>query len=688
MKTRPIRLILINFLVRYIPRNLIQRIPPKFRKHIKHFIYPEPVASAKINVQHLDRSQPHLTSPSFPPSWRPQIADWLAREKTPEVCIVVHVYYLELLDSLLLKLAKISFDFDLVITCSSSEILEEKNIKEKLSKSQVKDMLVLKTINRGRDILPLIHCVNAGILDSYQYLFKFHTKKSEWAAGRQDIGNGAGGSGWYQSFLEDLIGDGTNSSLILKNLKRDINLGIVTESNSLLGPGYWSVNLPRTLELATRLELEFLPEELLFPAGSMYACKGLIIQGLRALCLSEEDFEPELGQTDGTTAHAVERLLGLVSLAGGYNQCTAESIISSNSDFPEATKKSTKFLAYYLPQFHPEPINDLFWGKNFTEWNNVTRALPQYTDHFQPLLPTDLGFYNLESEETVIAQENLANKFGVAGFMYYYYNFGDKVALEKPITNRAKRSGGLPFSLLWANESWSRNWDGLENEIIVQQRYPDGWEARFIDSIAPFLTHLDFLKDTQNRPIFSIYRPSAIPNIESSMRLMREHAITTGIGDLHILFADTQSSFPDQSDTNLTSLCDGLHSFPPHGAVWNPHVLKYSMLAPTFEGNIYAYSHDRYNQKIEDSKTAYHFGVLTRFDNTARRSNKSHIIYGSNPYAFRRALLASKRLSENNSQDEKLIFINAWNEWAEGAILEPSNRFGKTYLIAVREING
>ena len=605
----------------------------------------------------------------------------------PEVCIIIHVYYVELLDDLLVKLANITFDFDLVITNSSLAILDDKQISEILGKSKVKEILILSSANRGRDILPLIHCVNAGILDCYDYLFKFHTKKSEWAAGRQDIGNGKGGSGWYQSFTEDLIGDGTNSLLVLENLKKNIDLGIVTGRNSLLGSGYWSVNLPRTRELASRLELEFLPEELLFPAGSMYACKGLVIQGLRALCLSEEDFELELGQIDGTTAHAVERLMGLVSMAGGYEQCTTENLNLSISPFPENSKGKSKFVAYYLPQFHSEPINDLFWGKNFTEWNNVTRAVPQYSDHFQPLLPTDFGFYNLESEETVLAQENLAKRFGISAFIYYHYNFGDSVALEKPITNRLKRSNGLPFSILWANESWSRNWDGLENEVIVEQCYPEGWEIKFIDSIAPLLRHPNFLKDSQNRPIFSIYRPSAIPNIKNSMSLMREHARTTGIGELHILFADTQSSFPDQNGTNLTSLSEGLHSFPPHGAVWNPHTPRNSTLAPTFEGNIYAYSHNNYSKKVENLKTAYHFGVLTRFDNTARRSNKSHIIYGSNPYTFRRALLTSKRLSELNAQDDKFIFINAWNEWAEGAILEPSNRFGKTYLLAVREIS-
>lgn len=687
MKTNNIRLSSLRFLVKCIPRNLMHRIPKNIRSQIKQFIYLEPNQPVKPDAQLFERALPHLTSPSFPPSWRPQIANWLSRENTPEVCLVIHAYYLDLLDDLLLKLTEIAFDFDLVITNSASSSLDEKRIAEILYLSKVKDILVLNTVNRGRDILPLIHCVNAGLLDFYHYFFKFHTKKSEWAVGRQDIGNGGGGSGWHQSFLEDLIGNGTISSIILENLQRDIDLGVVTARNSLLGSGYWSGNLLRTQELATRLELEFSPEELLFPAGSMYACKGLVIQGLRALCLSEEDFEPESGQIDGTTAHAVERLVGLVSIAGGYKQCTSQSLDRFTENDLTHSKNKSKFVAYYLPQFHQEPINDLFWGKNFTEWNNVTRALPQYSTHFQPLLPTDLGFYNLESDEIVIEQENMARKFGISAFMYYYYNFGEKVALDKPINSRLERFNGLPFSIIWANENWSRNWDGLENEIIVEQRYPVGWEIKFVEAIAPFLSHPDFLKDSQNRPIFSIYRPSAIPNIKNSLRLIREHARTLGLGELHILFADTQSSFPDQNSNSLSLICEGLHSFPPHGAVWDEHKLQQSQLAPTFEGSIYSYNNKKYSQKAKQLNSIYHFGVLTRFDNTARRANKAHIIYGSNPYSFRRALLDSKKLSELNSHRDRLIFINAWNEWAEGAILEPSNRFGKTYLLALREIN-
>jgi lipopolysaccharide biosynthesis protein len=676
----------VQVIVKSIPQDLIRRMPSSLRENIKNRILRE-FSHADLPISHVeDRRLPHLTSPSVPTHWRPQIKEWLERKHLPAICIVIHAYHLELLDELLLKLVNIELDFDVVLTNSSGEALDQSKISSILSKSRVKDILLLKTQNRGRDILPLIHCVNAGVLDEYLYIFKFHTKKSEWAIGKAHIADGMGGSAWRQSFLDDLIGDGKNFTRIVENLEANTDLGIVTAENSLLGSGYWTSNFPRAQQLARRIELDVSQNDLLFPAGSMYACKALIIQGLRALCLSEEDFEIELGINDGTTAHAIERLMGIFARAGGYQQDTVGNLESIPLQTKQKSKNQIQFIAYYLPQFHPEPLNDLHWGKNFTEWNNVTRATPQFAHHLQPLLPTDLGFYNLEIEETVLAQENLAQKYGVTAFMYYYYNFGEFGALEKPMVNRLERTGGLPFSFIWVNENWSRNWDGLKSDLIAEQQYLDGWEIRFLESTKSFLLHPDFLRDSENRPIFSIYRPSSIPNIAKSIALIREYAVTIGIGALHILFADTLSSFPEEKSVEVQSLADGIHAFPPHGATWVPKKQTFEDFQTSFMGQIYSYNHSDYIAKLKRNDSTYHLGVLTRFDNTPRRASKAHIIYGSNPYVFRRALLDAKRISSKSSQNDNFIFINAWNEWAEGAILEPSNRFGRTYLQALREI--
>ncbi len=672
--------------MKWLPKKLMRSVPSRVRTNVKNRIFREDLGSTPLMSLDGDRRLPHLTSPSFPASWRSQIQGWLKRAEFPQVCIVVHAYHLQVLDEIILKLLNIGIDFDLVVTNSSNEDIDQSHITQLLRGSKVNDTLILKTENRGRDILPLIHCVNSGILDEYRYIVKLHTKVSEWAMSKNHIALGQGGSVWRQNFLNDLIGNGENFTQIIDNLSANIDLGLVTENKSLLGSTFWTANLPRTQQLALRIELEFSPEELIFPAGSMYVCKGLVIQGLRALCLSGEDFEDENGALDGTTAHAVERLIGLVAAAGGYEQKTLENLNPIRDYSKQHSKHQVEFISFYLPQFHSDPLNDVSWGKNFTEWHNVTRALPQFSHHLQPLLPTDLGFYNLESQETVIAQEKLAEKYGMTAFMYYYYNFGDSRPLEKPIVNRLTRTGGLPFSLIWVNENWSRNWDGLQSDLIAEQQYTSGWENRLVESIKPFLLHPDFLKDSENRPVFSIYRPRSIPNIGESIARIREHAATNGIGDLHILFADTGSSFPEEEETSLVKLAEGFHAFPPHGAIWklrNPSSIGQQT---SFRGNIYSYDPERYLAEIKRDGFRYHLGVLTRFDNTPRRGARGHIIYGSNPYVFRRALLEAKRISSQSSQNERYIFINAWNEWAEGAILEPSNRFGKTYLQALREI--
>ena len=174
----------VQVIVRWIPQDLIRQIPSSLRENVKNRILRES-SHSDLPTSHVeDRPLPHLTSPSIPPHWRPQIKEWLERKNLPAICIVIQAYHLELLDELLFKLANIEFDFDVVVTNSSDEALDQSKISAILSKSRVKDILLLKTQNRGRDILPLIHCVNAGILDDYKFIFKFHTKKSDWAIGR------------------------------------------------------------------------------------------------------------------------------------------------------------------------------------------------------------------------------------------------------------------------------------------------------------------------------------------------------------------------------------------------------------------------------------------------------------------------------------------------------------------------
>jgi lipopolysaccharide biosynthesis protein len=615
-----------------------------------------------------------------------EAANWRNRSEIPDVCVVVHVYYTDLLEKLLGEISKIDFEFDLLITNSSDSVFDADYVKSVIDCGQVKSILILNTINRGRDILPLIHCVNAGLLDPYHYIFKFHTKKSQWASNRNDVVGGQGGDAWFNSFTEGLIGEGTNSRFVLQMLREDPDLGLVTADGSLFGSGYWSTNLKRCEELAQRIEIEIKPELLFFAAGSMYACKGLLVQGLRSLCLSEIDFEDETGQIDGTTAHAIERLMGFLAHEANYKQATTQSLENEKKTLAKSERTKPKFVAYYLPQFHADAINDLHWGKNFTEWQNVTRSIPQFINHYQPLLPVDIGFYDLSSDHVTVQQEQLAKEYGIDAFMYYYYDFGGETALQVPIINRLKRTHGLPFSILWVNESWSRNWDGLNNNVIIDQKYPENWEKNLIESLAIFFEHSDYLRDSYGRPILSIYRPQSIPDVTKSLTRMREAARNSGIGELKILFTETANSFSEGISRDLNLISDGINAFPPHGIKWNVQERTTLKMNPAFSGEIFSYSSPDKFSPDKSTKKDYHPGVLTRFDNTPRRLSDASIVYGSNPYSFRAYLRRTLDDYAKTFHEDSLMFINAWNEWAEGAVLEPSNRFGYSYLLAIREV--
>ncbi len=681
-----LRIQIIQLTIKLLPSRIIRFFPQTLRLRIKNILLPKHRRILSYTPEISFPSLPHLISPSFPADWRVETANWRNRKDVPDVCVVVHVYYTDILETLLREISKVDFDFDLLITNSSNSKFNANYVKKIIGGGRVKSILVLNTMNQGRDILPLIHCVNAGLLDPYLYIFKFHTKKSQWASNRKDVVGGRGGDAWFNSFIEGLIGEGTNSQLILQMLRDDPDLGLVTADGSLLGSGYWSTNLKRCQDLAQRIELEVKPESLLFAAGSMYACKGLLIQGLRSLCLSAADFEDEAGQIDGTTPHAIERLMGLLALEANYKQVTIQDLVNKRiaSTKPESTKP--KFIAYYLPQFHADLVNDLNWGKNFTEWQNVTRSFPQFVNHLQPLLPVDIGFYNLTSEDVVVRQEELAKQYGIDAFMYYHYDFGGTTALQAPILNRLKRQNGLPFSILWVNESWSRNWDGMNTHVIVEQNYPENWENELIESLAIFFKHSDYLRDSDGRPILSIYRPQSIPDVNLSIVKMRDAARAIGIGELKILFTETGNSFGEQNRTDLNSISDGINAFPPHGINWKIQDKNSLNISPSFSGEIFSYSSAGEVTEALSIKRNYYPGVLTRFDNTPRRLHDANIIYGSNPYSFRSHLQRTLTNYAETFHKDSLIFINAWNEWAEGAVLEPSNRFGYSYLLAVREV--
>jgi lipopolysaccharide biosynthesis protein len=622
-----------------------------------------------------------------PESWKLR-AD-LPLESPSRVAAVVHVYYVDLLPEILRSLESIPVEFDLLITnASGREISVDPD-----SITLLRHVQVLEVANHGRDILPLVSVVNAGLLDPYELIVKVHTKESAWRTGHDLGGSGAE---WRGELLGGLLGSSPDVERILSAFAERPELGVLTSDGSVLGPEYWGDNQATTRTLLRRMELGFDESRLRFPAGSMYWIRGFLLQGLRALNLSADDFEEEAGQVNATTAHALERIVGLLTAEAGQ---TVEEVGSTLDSAPTGESwqrfrpESSRFprarvLPFYLPQFHPIPENDRWWGTGFTEWTNVAPARPVYAGHHQPKVSRDLGFYDLRLDRVREQQVNLAREHGVSGFMYYYYWFAGKRMLALPIERMAGGDGDFPFCIMWANENWTRRWDGRSDDVLIGQNYDEVPAETFIDDILPFLLDARYLK-VDGRPLLSVYRPGQMDDFPAVVKAWRKRASEHNL-ELHIVSVDVAKEFDALDGPPDEAGLDGLMGFPPHNCLWSwlPH--EGLGVNPRFTGNLLSYA-----DLVQDAERRLSRGgvddgsfpgVMVTFDNTARRQWNSDLWFGSNPYTFRRWLAAAVRSVAHRETSERIVFVNAWNEWAEGAVLEPSDRFGSTFLLAVRDV--
>ncbi len=423
---------------------------------------------------------------------------------------------------------------------------------------------------------------------------------------------------------------------------------------------------------------------------------GFVLQGLRALGLTADDFEREAKQVDGTTAHAIERLLGLLTLEAGLTiqersdvgvgPGSADAWRRFEPTFEIAAK--VRVVPFYLPQFHPIPENDRWWGTGFTEWINVAAAKPVFPGHYQPKLPTETGFYDLRLRESVALQAGLARAAGVAGWMYYHYWFAGRSVLDGPIQARLADDIQLPFCLMWANENWTRRWDGRDSEVLIGQRYEEVDSSKFLADILPILKDPRYLR-IEGRPLIAIYRPGQIPNLKGVTAAWRELARRESIGELLLISVDVSAKFDGLTLDSAAAGLDGTLGFPPHSSRWVWVDYWDVVVDPNFEGNILSYratveeSVRKLRLGLSDSSFP---GVMVAFDNTARRQVDPDIWFGANPYTFHRWLSEAARSVADREPDRRLVFVNAWNEWAEGAALEPNTRFGSTFLLAVRSV--
>jgi len=349
---------------------------------------------------------------------------------------------------------------------------------------------------------------------------------------------------------------------------------------------------------------------------------------------------------------------------------------------PEATPGpfSAKLLAFYLPQFHPIPENDEWWGKGFTEWTNISKAVPQFVGHYQPHLPGELGFYDLRVPEVQRRQVELANHYGIFGFCFYYYWFNGKRLLERPLEQFTSDSEiDFPFCLCWANENWTRRWDGLENEILIAQDHSAETDFRFIRDIAPYLEMDNYIR-IGDRPLLIVYRTDILSNPIETTKIWREYAVSQGLGNPYLVAAQVFGFRENPEKLGF----DAALEFPPNTLPVTNIAHHFSPLNPGFQGQIYDYA-EASELMTQNRATNYRLfkTVMPGWDNTARRNERGNIFINTRPSIYEDWLASAiDQTKDRMPPQERIVFINAWNEWAEGAHLEPDRKFGYAFLQA------
>ena len=358
-------------------------------------------------------------------------------------------------------------------------------------------------------------------------------------------------------------------------------------------------------------------------------------------------------------------------------------------------------VAFYLPQYHPVPENDAFWGAGFTEWRNVVRAGPRFRGHDQPHLPADLGFYDLRLPETRAAQADLARAAGLAGFCYYHYWFSGRRVLHAPFDAvLASGEPDFPFMLCWANENWTRAWDGGERDVLLAQSCSDDDTRAHARHLAPAFADPRYIR-IANRPVFAVYNSDELPCPRRWTDIFRETSLTSGQEPYLIRverYLDRDTRPPEALGF------DAALEFQPFSRNFRAWQRSRPDLKASPARRI-AHRLRREAGRVRPFDTHYDMAAFARFDaaqpapaytafpgvcpswdNTARRPPGKAIIFrGSAPEVFRAWVAEKAQAFTPPSADENLLFVNAWNEWAEGNHLEPCLSHGHGWLEALRD---
>lgn len=351
--------------------------------------------------------------------------------------------------------------------------------------------------------------------------------------------------------------------------------------------------------------------------------------------------------------------------------------------------KKKRVIAFYLPQYHPFPENDEWWGKGFTEWTNVVRAKPLFRGHYQPHLPADLGFYDLRVPEVREQQAEMAERYGIDGFCYYHYWFNGHQLMQRPLQEvLSLKKPDFPFMLCWANENWTRAWDGGKEHVLIKQVYNQDDDRKHIQYLLDNVFIDSRYIKVDGKPVFCVYRSMLFPDMRETINLWREEGLKRGVE----LYLCRVESFNCAGEQYLKDGFDAAIEFQP----FTPYMERFIKERNPIDKFAYNLNRKLFNRckkrKIDYADYVEYIGklpvpdyklypcVTPMWDNTSRRKQRMFILSDSTPEKYGNWLSTVMKKFNPFSEQENFVFINAWNEWAEGNHLEPDAKWGHQYL--------
>lgn len=609
----------------------------------------------------------------------------------PTVAIHLHLFYPDMRDEFATRLVAMPCAFDLFISVPQGWAGEEALTAElKSFLPRVRRIIVESVPNRGRDIAPFI--IQFGErLARYDVIAHFHSKKSPHCDQL---------AGWCKDLLDLLIGpphgSGGRLAQILNLLQVDAKL-IYPEGQPRIIKDRtgWGGNYPLAKELLekhTALDIADFPV-VEFPEGSMFWTRGESMSELLRLPLRWNDFPREPIPADGTLAHALERLLLIFPSARPgrfYRLHSGDSIhdyrhYEEQLDFSQSRRhRDVKVFSYYLPQFHPTPENDHWHGKGFTEWTKVRAANPLFEGHYQQHIPhPDFGYYLLDHPGVLRKQAESMRQAGIDGQVFYHYWFTGKLILEEPAQMlRDHPDIEMPFCFCWANENWTRRWDGNEEDILLKQDYSPADARAFVQYLIPFFRDARYIR-IEDRPVLFIYRPASMPDAREYLEIWTEECAEQGLPRPYVVAVLTRGAEDPRDfamdagvervlqDWTAGAVADIRHELRPYEPL-RGSVLPYEQVA------------EFYHNQTQAPQFTWFRSLVAIWDNTARYGADAFMVHGSTPRLFQQWLESSIAHAQAHlPPDRRLVLVNAWNEWAEGAHLEPDSRYGYAYLNSV-----